>query len=519
MNAVRVLGLDGMSLPILRELVELDLMPEAGRFLETCTALPLRSTIPFSTVPGWASIFTGVLPGDHGLLWWKREDPWLPWSEPRRKGFTSYHDSPQPPLWELMNLMEYETAFVDIPASFPAPTTKGLFVSGFLGPWPHPRAVNPTELRPSTSNWLESDGGIGSSSDRPVTELCRAIDALSEATHQRLALYSSTFRESCQLTFQVLVGPDRLSHVTWENLIPRPEGPHEITRSVSRYWRFVDEFFVGLNQARARGETAIVCSDHGSTSPPQLRFQLLPWLVEKGYAPAPRSNAAANVARGLGAGLDGIRRGLRPVVQKLGIQNSARRLRDQARSLIWEAAQSDHGEAMIFPTVLGDHEAGFFINPMALDKARMAKELASQLRQELHEGTSIFNEVGPAHQFIGPVRSSDRVPDVWGVTREDIGVAASLTQGRVLTEETNLSRGVHHRFGLLLLGSDHTLVVQEPAVEDITPSSPRGFWMLRLPIGCTEARSLTSLRPNCFQGMLNLAPPRNHNFRGRRRRQ
>jgi hypothetical protein len=125
---------------------------------------------------------------------------------------------------------------------------------------------------------------------------------------------------------------------------------------------------------------------------------------------------------------------------------------------------------MVFPTFLGDHEVGFFVQPNSVDKPRISRELAAQLRLETHEGAKVFSEVGPADRFIGRVRVNNRIPDILAVTQGDIGVAAALTQTTVLTEETNKARGVHHRLGLVLLNSDDALVIEEPAVEDITPT-------------------------------------------------
>jgi hypothetical protein len=145
-------------------------------------------------------------------------------------------------------------------------------------------------------------------------------------------------------------------------------------------------------------------------------------------------------------------------------------MRDRARTLIWETAQADRGKATVFPTVLGDHEAGFFIHPNSPDKASVAEELASQLRGESHEGARIFSEVGLADRFLGPVASYDRIPDLIGVTRGEIGVADGFSAEEVITEETKQMRGVHHRYGVVLISNEHTLAIQEPAVEDIAPT-------------------------------------------------
>ena len=120
--------------------------------------------------------------------------------------------------------------------------------------------------------------------------------------------------------------------------------------------------------------------------------------------------------------------------------------------------------------MLGDHEAGFFLNPSSGDRQGVLEDLASSLRLVTEGGLPVFTEVGRPQEFMGPLKVTERVPDLIAISRENVGVAQGLNSADTVTAETNARRGVHERFGLLLLGSDWPTLEREPGVEDITPT-------------------------------------------------
>ena len=70
-GGVLVLGLDGGSLERPADpWPQRGVMPTLARLIDEGAAGTLVSTTPWYTVPGWASMMTGVGPGTHGLLHW-----------------------------------------------------------------------------------------------------------------------------------------------------------------------------------------------------------------------------------------------------------------------------------------------------------------------------------------------------------------------------------------------------------------------------------------------------------------
>src|SRR5262245_35191409 len=64
---VAVLGLDGVGLPLVTDLVARGVTPNLGRLIAAGTAAPMRSSIPTISSVSWTGFMTGKNPGKHGV--------------------------------------------------------------------------------------------------------------------------------------------------------------------------------------------------------------------------------------------------------------------------------------------------------------------------------------------------------------------------------------------------------------------------------------------------------------------
>src|SRR5678815_5840410 len=64
---VAVIGLDGVGLPLVRDLVARGVMPALEKFMAGGTAAPMRSSIPTISSVSWTGFMTGRNPGKHGV--------------------------------------------------------------------------------------------------------------------------------------------------------------------------------------------------------------------------------------------------------------------------------------------------------------------------------------------------------------------------------------------------------------------------------------------------------------------
>ncbi|MDQ3877266.1 MAG: alkaline phosphatase family protein [Actinomycetota bacterium] len=470
MGRVIVLGLDGMSPAMLQTLIDKGLMPNAAKFVDRANSSTLRSTIPFSTIPGWTTIFTGVLPGQHGLLWWKREDPWLPWGQPTERGFTTMHRALAPRLWNLLEGTGKRIAFVDVPATFPAPDINGTFISGFLGPWPHKRAVHPADIAEDVSGWLPSDGGVIESAPRSEAELIGRVDAITEAARQRRDVWRSLLTGDYDLVSLVLVGPDRLSHLLWRDMIPDTSDDSGVRAATKSYWETVDSFFVDLSAAAENGDDVLVCSDHGSDAPPSTRLHLDRWLVAAGFSTEIGPDGGRDRAETMIQRLErAVRPVSKPVLKAVRAENLGRAVKDRVRQKAWKGVSAREDE--IFPVIMDDREAGFFLSPQIADPEATSSRLIEALREVSHAGKKVFERVGPADDFMGPISPGFAAPNVMAVSDADVGLAARQGVNDVFTPENKPQRGIHRREGILLFASSKQVRAGiDPGVEDVTPT-------------------------------------------------
>ena len=62
-----VIGLDGVGLPLVRELIDAGVMPALGALVREGTLAPMRSSVPTISSVSWTNFMTGRNPGKHGV--------------------------------------------------------------------------------------------------------------------------------------------------------------------------------------------------------------------------------------------------------------------------------------------------------------------------------------------------------------------------------------------------------------------------------------------------------------------
>ncbi|MCK4666070.1 alkaline phosphatase family protein, partial [Candidatus Dependentiae bacterium] len=67
-NRVFLLGIDGGTLDLIKNWVELGLLPNFSKLMKEGSFGELQSTIPPVTAPAWTTSITGVNPGKHSVF-------------------------------------------------------------------------------------------------------------------------------------------------------------------------------------------------------------------------------------------------------------------------------------------------------------------------------------------------------------------------------------------------------------------------------------------------------------------
>ncbi len=115
-NRVLVFGIDGGTWAVIEPMIEAGELPNLARFYNDGVHGEFRSRPPALSPVVWSTIFTGRLPGDHGVKDWKTSH--------------STHRKVKA-IWEMTSDRSLKTYVFNVPSTWPAQEINGVMVSGF----------------------------------------------------------------------------------------------------------------------------------------------------------------------------------------------------------------------------------------------------------------------------------------------------------------------------------------------------------------------------------------------------
>ncbi len=236
-------------------------MPHVARLMERGTWGPLRSCVPPITVPAWASMLSGLDPGQLGLYGLRD----------RRPG--SYQldlaDSARLPrslVWDRLGAAGKQVAVLFVPPSYPPFEVNGSLVSCFLTPGADCSHTYPVSLADELAErfgpYLPDLEGFR---HRDREALPAELHRLAEQHFDIAEHIWQTRRPDCLI--MVEIGPDRLHHAFWHHLYPeesaneRDRHYEEVCRS---YYRLIDQRVGRLADLAGEESSLLLVSDHGA---------------------------------------------------------------------------------------------------------------------------------------------------------------------------------------------------------------------------------------------------------------
>lgn len=283
-------------------------MPALGRLFSEGRTGVLSSTLPWYTIPGWASLNSGVAPARHGLLHWVKADP-SEYFENRRRGrrFVNSSDLSFPAFWDIAGAAGKRVAVVNMPMTFPAWPVNGSMITGFLTPDgategmtypPDLLSAHPGyRIEPASS--LSGDMGETKGVDVPAF-----LGEMVQITAQRAEVASTLISPAdVDLGVVVFVGPDRIAHKAWPGLAALVAGDRSdgaalpTSRAIRDYFVELDRGIDRLVKAAGPDTTVMIVSDHGFGPPPAGTFAVNAWLREAGYLKVRAPRVQQTIAR------------------------------------------------------------------------------------------------------------------------------------------------------------------------------------------------------------------------------
>jgi predicted AlkP superfamily phosphohydrolase/phosphomutase len=267
---VAVIGLDGVGLPLMQDLIARGLTPNLARLAAGGTMAPMRSSIPTISSVSWTGFMTGKNPGKHGVYGFTDLKP-----RTMSMFFPNFGNVRGETLWDVAGRAGKRCIVLNIPNTYPARALNGMLVSGFVAV-NLARAVYPADLLPR----LEADGyridvDYVNADQRPdhfFTDLTATLEA------RRRAYLRLVRDEPWDLFVGVITECDRLHHYFWDQYVD-PGTPHH--QRFLDFYRRLDDALGELLAALPGDIPVFVIADHGHTL---IHREFFPnaWLREQG---------------------------------------------------------------------------------------------------------------------------------------------------------------------------------------------------------------------------------------------
>ncbi|QBD82029.1 hypothetical protein EPA93_41050 [Ktedonosporobacter rubrisoli] len=302
-----ILGADGLAFRILHPLIERGDLPNFKRLSEQGCEAILESKYPPLTPAAWISLSTGLKPARHGVydFWMYEDDSRIPRVQTKRKGGKA--------IWNILSEYGKQVLVINVPMTYPPEPVNGIMVSGYMTPSDQGEFTYPASFKeelyqaaPGYQIDLDLEGFF-----RQSNALDKLIDVTLDMTEKRIQLLSYMLKEKpwdfCYVAF---VGPDRLQHSLWKELI-------SLDPRATEYFRLLDKALGLLLDYVGDDGSLYIISDHGFQGV-NYTFSINEYLRLKGLL-VPGSLDSIKRA--------GLKADVKDVLKRVGLFSLARRVK------------------------------------------------------------------------------------------------------------------------------------------------------------------------------------------------
>ena len=270
MTRLIVIGLDGLSLPLLQPMLESGDLPVLAQLISNGQAHPMEALFPPYTPSSWTTITTGYDLDRHGLFDFFTVDAGS--VEPR---LVTDADVCVPRVWHYLTAYGKTSLVVNVPVTHPARPLKGALIPGYLGP--ECPDCYPEGLLEQLEASIGSYQVYSPWETSPRATFAQQIDGFIELGRLRTAATRYLCKQFAEWDFLMVVfqKTDGIYHLL--NRIPAAAENEMLVRT---FFRSIDEA-IGDILALAPGANVLVVSDHGNGLTPWT-FALNSWLRAQG---------------------------------------------------------------------------------------------------------------------------------------------------------------------------------------------------------------------------------------------
>jgi predicted AlkP superfamily phosphohydrolase/phosphomutase len=283
---ILIIGADGASPSLIAKWK--DELPNISNLMDNGAWGNLRSTVPPTTLPAWASFASGKTPESLGFFGFQKVE-----FNPRRTRFVQSNDW-APAIWDVFSKNHLKVGVINFPGTYPPRKVKGFMISGFLSP-SSARIFYPASLKKVVQRTTEKYRVYPDLNPYMSGEQ-RFIDDVYEVFRERLRVTEYLIQEyKWNLFVVVFMLLDWIQHYFWKHMDPEHplhQSGNPYRDTIKRSYKLVDSAIGRLTEAVEENTHIMVLSDHGFGRL-QGSFRVNSWLYQKGYLH--RKNGFENV--------------------------------------------------------------------------------------------------------------------------------------------------------------------------------------------------------------------------------
>lgn len=276
---VLLVGLDGATFDVITPLCQEGVLPTLSRLMSEGAWGELRSTIPPTTAPAFASLLTGCNPGKHGVFdfYSRQSDGYNPL--PANGSTIKAETIPQ-----ILSRHQRRVGTINVPMSYPPTPTNGFVVTGMMTP-PGAKFTYPPDLQAELEAMdyrIELDRWYRRGDELETLEGIFSVLRVQEQATRHLMMH-----REWELLAVVLRATDLAQHYFWR-FMDRDHPDHTTDEGaafgglVSQVYQACDAALARLIETAGPDTTTIVFSDHGFGRETKM-VHLSNWLNRIGY--------------------------------------------------------------------------------------------------------------------------------------------------------------------------------------------------------------------------------------------
>lgn len=445
-----IFGVDGLTYRILHPLIERGDLPNFQRLRQQGCEAVLESKYPPLTPPAWMSLSTGLKPANHGIYdFWEYEDQQE--HNGGRKAHVQTRRKGGKAIWNILSEYGKQVLVINVPMTYPPEPINGIMVSGYMTPssdvhftYPHDFKEELFRIAPNYEIDLDfSKIYVGKVDERKD----KLIDATLRMTEERIRLITHLLEErSWDFCYVAFMGPDRLQHPLWTNIIA-------LEPKATEYYRLLDAALGKMLEYVGADNSLFVVSDHGFQGANTV-FDINEYLHSKGLL-ALNKDSQQQHSR------DNRRASLKHQLKQLGLLSLVRRAKKMLKSAGIVKTEQIHTDKPILNDIDwertlayvpsysgygGGYADVFFSDKMSKERI---DELCEDLKQQVHPqtGKPLVDALYTTEVYgTGPY--APREPHLIILPTDGITFRMSLGNKRFWDEASKM-RGTHQKDGVL----------------------------------------------------------------------